>query len=382
MVVLIAVLGIFACEEQKHITFKLISPEPHNTAQDSIYLSGSFNDWKPNDERYLFEYVSEGVFELDASIPNDERNIEYKYTRGSWSIAEVASLGEQMPNRELQLSKVKGVINDTIASWDKVLPAHSALPNVRVLHETFHIPELDRSRRIWIYLPTNYEESTDKRYPVIYMHDGQNLFDERFAPFGEWQVDETLKEQEESLGREVIVVGIEHGDKTRLDEYSPYKHPKHGGGEGKRYLEFIVNTLKPYIDKEYRTLPDREHTIIGGASMGGLISFCAGIYYPDTFGKLLVLSPSFWFSEQVYTDAQELLAHESFPKIYMGVGMKEVSIMPHGVEKMEELLHQRPSYQQGKKLQVFYDIEGHHNEKTWARQFPHGIEWLLSASKE
>jgi alpha-glucosidase len=209
------------------------------------------------------------------------------------------------------------------------------------------------------------------------MHDGQNLFDNRLSTFGEWGVDESMNAIEKKYGYSAIVVGIEHGEKSRIDEYSPYHHPKHGGGEGKRYLDFVVNTLKPYIDKNYRTIPDRKHTAIGGSSMGGLISFCAGIYYPETFGKLLVFSPSFWFSDEVYQEAQQLLKHQDM-RIYMLVGREEVSMMVHGVEKVEAILRKDPRYGTQGNLLVKYVKDGHHNETFWRDHYGRAFSWLFS----
>ena len=133
---------------------------------------------------------------------------------------------------------------------------------------TIEAPQLKTSRKIWLYLPKNYESST-KKYPVIYMHDAQNLFDAKTSFAGEWNVDEKL----DSLSAQVIVVGIENGGDKRLEELTPYKNEKYGGGNAEKYLEFIVNTLKPEIDKKYRTKTDTKNTTIMGSSLGGLVSF-------------------------------------------------------------------------------------------------------------
>lgn len=121
-------------------------------------------------------------------------------------------------------------------------------------------PQLQTTKKIWLYLPEDYATST-KKFPVIYMHDGQNLFDTKTAYAGEWRIDETL----DSLKADVIVIGIEHGNEKRIDELTPYVHEQHGGGNANAYLDFIVTTLKPYVDSHYRTKTGKYNTAIGGS---------------------------------------------------------------------------------------------------------------------
>ena len=135
---------------------------------------------------------------------------------------------------------------------------------------TIEAPQLKTAKKIWVYLPKNYLVSK-KKYSVIYMHDAQNLFDAKTSYSGEWNVDEKL----DSLNAQVIVIGIEHGNDKRLEELTPYKNEKYGGGKATDYLEFIVKTLKPKIDKTYRTKPEKKNTTIMGSSVGGLTSFYA-----------------------------------------------------------------------------------------------------------
>jgi predicted alpha/beta superfamily hydrolase len=369
-------LFLHACGAKKEVTFLLKAPPPAAKGPGQIFVAGDFNGWKPNDPDFRLEPDGQGQYVLKASFPAEITRILYKYTRGDWTSVETSASGGQVDNRALDLGKTSTVAADTVASWTPILPPHTSTSNVRLLHETFHIPQLDRVRRIWVYVPTGYEQNSERRYPVIYFHDGQNLFDERYAPFGEWGIDESLNDIERQFGHSAIIVGIEHGDKTRIDEYSPYRHAKHGGGEGKRYLEFVVNTLKPYIDGAYRTLPAREHTGIGGSSMGGLISFCAAMYYPQTFGKLLVCSPSFWFSEEIYQEAAEQLRGGQFD-LYMSVGKEEVSMMVHGVEKMETQLKAQGMGKDWGRLRVHYMPQGKHQEASWREEFPRAYRWLF-----
>jgi predicted alpha/beta superfamily hydrolase len=177
--------------------------------------------------------------------------------------------------------------------------AHTIVGTVRVLAQVYS-PQLDNQRDILVYLPPGYEE-TDTRYPVVYMHDGQNLFDQATSYTCEWQVDETM-ELLSQAGYAAIVVGISNRGRERIDEYSPFVDPRHGGGKGRQYVDFIVETLKPAIDEQFRTLRDRTHTGIMGSSMGGLISLYAFACYNAVFGFVGIMSPSLWFADRAIFD--------------------------------------------------------------------------------
>src|SRR5207248_11162023 len=156
-------------------------------------------------------------------------------------------------------------------------------------------PQLRNRRDLLIALPTGYQAST-AAYPVVYMQDGQNLFDPAASFAGDWGLRATLADLARK-GLEAIVVGIPHMGKRRPFEYSPFVDPVNGGGGGERYLAFVVETVKPLVDRAFRTLPDRGHTVIAGSSLGGLISLYALFRYPDCFGAAGVLSPALWFAD-------------------------------------------------------------------------------------
>jgi predicted alpha/beta superfamily hydrolase len=171
---------------------------------------------------------------------------------------------------------------------------HTVVGNLKLL-TSLKSPQLENQRDILVYLPPSYE-SESRRYPVLYLHDGQNLFDAATSFAGEWQVDETMEALSEE-GLEAVVVGIPNAGAARLDEYSPFHEENYGGGLGDQYLAFITQAVKPLIDTDYRTLPGREHTGIMGSSMGGLISLYAFFRHPEVFGFAGALSPSFWFAK-------------------------------------------------------------------------------------
>ncbi|KLT70104.1 alpha/beta hydrolase [Flavobacterium sp. ABG] len=234
---------------------------------------------------------------------------------------------------------------------------------------TIEAPQLKTTKKIWIYLPENYSTSIKKKYPVFYMHDAQNLFDSKTSYAGEWNVDEKL----DSLKAQVIVVGIEHGNDKRTDELTPYKNEKYGGGNADNYLEFIVKTLKPYIDKNYRTKPDVKNTTIMGSSLGGLVSYYAAFQYPKVFGKAGVFSPSFWFSNDIYTLTEK--APKIKTKFYFLCGDNEDDDMVKDMTKMERLLDKNRCYclhlTRSKIVKG-----GQHNEKLWRDNFVTAFLWL------
>ena len=230
-------------------------------------------------------------------------------------------------------------------------------------------PELKVQKKIWVYLPKDYADS-DKKYPVIYMHDAQNLFDAKTSFAGEWEVDETLNK----MNAQLIVVGIEHGNEKRLDELTPYKNEKYGGGNGTNYVDFIIKTLKPKIDSVYRTKSNAKNTAVFGSSLGGLISFYAAIQHPEVFGKAGIFSPSFWFSDEIYTLMEN--AEKTKAKIYFMAGDSESEEMVHDLKKMETLLYRNRCYclNLNKTLIV---KGGEHNEKLWRENFEEAIKWLF-----
>lgn len=230
-------------------------------------------------------------------------------------------------------------------------------------------PQWGGQKKIWLYLPKGYEKS-EKKYPVIYMHDAQNLFDAKSAYAGEWQVDETL----DSLHAQVIVVGIEHGNEKRMEELTPYPNEKYGGGKADLYLDFIVSTLKPTIDKTYRTKSNKKNTAIMGSSLGGLVSFYAVLKYPDVFGKAGIFSPSFWFSKDIYDLAEKTPKIKS--KLYFLCGDSESDDMVSDLNKMYKLVStKRCDCLNLSKKEIVKG--GQHNEKLWREHFLNAYLWLF-----
>lgn len=279
----------------------------------------------------------------------------------------------------------------TLVSWQPYPPPdseaqHTVTGMVRILRR-FYSPELNNRRDIFVYLPPSYHQS-EQRYPVIYMHDGQNLFDDRLSFIGEWQVDETM-EALSAEGIEAIVVGVPNMGVHRVDEYGPFVASRMGGGAGERYIAFLADTLKPRIDADFRTLPDRAHTGIMGSSMGGLISLYGFFHRPDTFGLAGVLSPSLWFGAGAIFDIVE--GADFMPgKIYLDTGTREradvrdrvllraLSRRTYGRARRMYRVLVKKGYRAIHEVRYVEDKGAHHHEAAWARRLPDAIRFLLA----
>ncbi|HEX6041748.1 alpha/beta hydrolase [Longimicrobium sp.] len=264
---------------------------------------------------------------------------------------------------------------------DSVKP-HTASANVTVIDTAFAMPQLNRTRRIWIYLPPGYA-STNRRYPVLYMHDGQNVFDAATSYAGEWGVDEALDSLAAAGDPGVIVVAVDNGPE-RMAEYSPWTHPRAGGGQGDAYVDFLANTLKPWIDARYRTRPGPESTGIMGSSMGGLISLAAAFRRPDVFGQIGVFSPSLWFSDSVFVAARESRPAGYRPRFYFVSGGSEgppedARVVVTGQEMMVRALDEAGWTPATDVTSVAPD-DGKHSEWFWRREFPAAYQWLFGAA--
>jgi predicted alpha/beta superfamily hydrolase len=234
-------------------------------------------------------------------------------------------------------------------------------------------PQLDNERELLVSLPARYD-SQECRYPVIYMHDGQNLFDPAMSFSGSWNVDVAMAEL--SLGGlDAIVVGIPNMGHERIAEYSPFEQTEVGNGRGDLYLDFLINTVKPLIDARYLTLPDREHTGIVGSSLGGLISLYAFFRHPRVFGFAGVLSPSLWLSEGAIFS---FIAHAPFSpgKLYLDVGTREGARHVANAQEMRDLLEAK-GYRLGDDLLWVEEEMGHHHEAAWARRFQGALPFLV-----
>ena len=353
----------------------IVDQIPDNTPGDvNIHIAGNFNGWDPGNASHILEKQDDGTYQIE--LPEGSGTLEYKFTRGDWSSVEGDANGNEIANRTYTWGSATS-ITDQIQTWKDLegtdVNLNTAAENVEILFDDFLIPQLNRQRRIWLYLPPNYNETT-LSYPVFYMHDGQNVFNQGTSFSGEWKVDEALNKIFENGGTPCIVVAIDNGQNYRTEEYTPWRNENYGGGRGDDYVRFIIETLKPYIDENYRTKPEREFTGIAGSSLGGLISHYAGIKYPETFGMIGAFSPAFWINPEI----QPLTESYDNPyetKFLFLVSQNEGTQYVNTMNQVIDLL--KGTGVPETSIRTLIHEDGAHSEWYWAREFPDAYRWLV-----
>ncbi|WP_089757314.1 alpha/beta hydrolase-fold protein [Chryseobacterium soldanellicola] len=357
--------------------FELYTGESDDRA---IYITGNFNSWNPKDYSYRLNQTDVNNYFIDIEdllLPDE---IEYKFTKGGWENVELDKHGNITPNKKI--AKSAGKVSDIVEKWrfnwgpfkDEYFPI------VEIISERFYIPQLDRYRKVWALLPYDYYVS-NKSYPVLYLQDAQNLFNEG-SGYGNWEIDKKLSILAEYGRGDVIVIAIEHGSEERIKEYIFDNDNVANGSEGKKYIRFIADTLKPFVDENYRTKKDRENTGIGGSSLGALISIYSGFLYPEVYSKLLIFSPSLWVEPNNNFPMMNFRVPYKM-KIYLYGGGQEGSKMVKRIRIFEEYL------KRWEKKNLFdfefktsVNPEGTHNEFYWSQEFPRAIEWLYYNNTE
>lgn len=354
-----------------------------NTAEKDnrpIFITGNFNKWNPKDYDFQLTILDENTYSIDIEDQLLGDDIEYKFTKGGWENVELDQYGNITPNRKVK--KKSAITNDFVEKWrfnwgpfkDEFFPI------VEVISEEFYIPQLDRYRKVWALLPYDYYIS-DKKYPVLYLQDAQNLFNEGSA-YGNWEIDKKLSILAEYGRGDVIVIAVEHGSEDRIKEYIFDNDNVANGSEGKKYIRFVTDTLKPFIDEHYRTKKDRETTGIGGSSLGALISLYSGFLYPEVYSKLLIFSPSLWIEP-----------NNNFPMMSFRVPFKTKIYLYGGEQegaKMVKRIQVFENYLKRWEKKNLFDFEfktninpdGEHSEFYWSQEFPRAIEWLFYNNTE
>jgi len=351
---------------------------------DPFFVTGNFNNWIPDT---LSPGAIPPVGEKKQFVLRDlkEGLLELKINRGSWSTLTSTVNGKLETPYTVEVGQ-DSTLEIPINGWRDTFPASTASPQVHVLDEAFYFPEMDAVKPIWIYLPKGYQTSA-KRYPVIYMHDGQHLFDEatsagRTGPV-EWEVDETIDgSRHESI---VVAIASASNPQARKSEYllNPtdlISHP-----QGRSYLADIVSTLKPFIDKNYRTLSDVRNTAMAGSSLGGLITIYAGLRYPDVFGTLGIFSPSIWMddNQQLFETVENVLQNQKTglqkQNYYLYGGQLEKRSGPNSVavNMTENIQYFASLVYNNNRFRVEMDINplGKHGAWYWQKVFPKFYEW-------
>lgn len=350
---------------------------------EKCYVASNQHDWQAAGE-LIGPIPPKGASITTVLQDIEEGELELKITRGSWATLQTSTDGKLLSPYSVD---VQGDIEIALSidGWRDAFPLSTASPQVHVLAENFYFPRLDQYKKVWIYLPENYG-SSEKHYPVIYMHDGQHLFDEatsvgRAGPV-EWMVDETIDE----ANHKAIVVGIAHAanveDRERELLMHPFRNVERPLGEA--YLADVVNLIKPYVDEVYRTKPDRSNTAMVGSSLGGLATLYAGMLYPHTFGTLGVFSPSIWTGKQELNQRflQEIEKYREFfedQRYYFYAGEKEKRRNETAKEPsmVSDMLAFTRLQEENISTNITIDIDplGKHGALYWQKAFARFYRW-------
>lgn len=382
---------ITACNSKSDTSSEvsIVVTPPHNfNTKDTIHVFGNFNDWQiDGDNAYQLNYENG---KLSTKIPINKDNLFFTFVKNkNFNNAPASKKGKIKPLYIYRGDSKEKEVEVTLPIWteDTSLEevTHTLSGNIEFL-KGVNMPQLNRKTDISIYLPPSYTSETSKSYPVVYMLDGQNVFDEFTAYSGEWKVDEVMERLiAENKIQETIVVAVNNGDR-RFHEYMPWDYVnKFLGddkaitkGEGELTMQFIATTLKPLIDEEYRTKSDVKHTGFVGSSLGGIMALYAGTEYSTTFGFVGAFSPSMSLlndkKEDVLLEAINDSKSLGSSKIYFDMGKVEYD----GYKEVTVL--KKALLENGKNesdLMLVKDDLGRHCEEDWSKRFPKAIQWLL-----
>lgn len=377
------------------VTIELIVHPPADTPTDAtIYLAGnhaSLGPWSPT--KHALARADDGTWRTKIDLPKGF-SLQYKLTLGSWETVEKAAGGGDIANRTADLAD-RRLLEVEVAGWGDGQAAagqrhlEPSLTGDVKLIEGFHSQLLANSRNIVVYLPPNYDREPDRRYPVLYMHDGQNLFDRATAAFGvEWEADETAERLIRSGAIEpLLIVGI-YTEANRMDELTDTPSERFGGGgKAALYGRFLVEELKPHIDKTYRTQPGRDHTGVAGSSLGGYVSLYLLEKHPTVFSRVAAVSPALQWNDGALTrrwaeKAEALSLKRS--RIWIDVGTAErVAVRPAdayetSVRDLARVL-QAKGLSEGTDYRLLVAEGAEHNESAWRDRFPYILKFLYPA---
>lgn len=379
-------------ETPNRVVLRFAVEVPQDTAPDAqVFIAGNLTElggWKADG----VELHRAGIrtFEGDIVVPAASE-IEYKFTQGDWVSVEKDESGADVPNRKGSAEKTKRV-KAKVAKWggkrgDKTPVRKDTLTGDIRFHRNFPSKILKNRREIAVYLPPQYESETSRRFPVLYMHDGQNCFNEATSFAGEWQADETAQRLIEA-GEipPIIIVAVANAGEDRMAEYTPTADERHPeGGKGAAYAKFLMSEVKPFIDKTYRTLPDKPNTGVCGSSLGGLISLYIASEYPDEIGLCGSVSPSLWWDDrQMIRSIQSDSNWTKSCRIWLDMGTAEaVEKKGDGPVAGSRALSAVLIGAGRKPERDFKYMEvrgGEHNEPAWAKRFDKILKFLFPKS--
>ncbi len=346
-----------------------------DSVRNHLFIAGNFNGWDPGDVNFQCKN-NNGKYALTFTPPKEIKVVEFKFTRGTWDKGEVLEDGGFKSNRIYTYSPGM-VVEETIDGFEDLTDKKQKLPNPDVIQFAVYSEELKREKNIRVYLPCDYAAST-KKYPVLYMLDGQNLFDDVYAFSGEWGVDECMDSVCAKGFITPIIVGIDHAGPLRLTEYSPWKLEgaySAYGGEGDAFSDFLANSLKPKIDSLYRTEPGRESTAVAGSSMGGLMSLYIAMDHADLFSMAGIFSPAFETSSENFKYAAQFIPLQPLKFYFICGGHEDGGEMVANMEKMYQILSEKNS----PFLNIRFLIDGPstHSESFWRSEMYNAVMWFF-----
>lgn len=339
---------------------------------DRVYVAGNLpllGNWDP--AAVPLERQPDGAWSRSFRVRRGTL-LEFKITRGSWASEGLDEKRRIRPNIRVRAGEAP-VFTVRIGGWrDLDTPASSIVGELQ-FHEGVGSDDIP-PRTVSVWLPPGYAAESDRRYPVLYMHDGQNCFDPARSGFGmEWRMDEeSTRLIGEGAVAPFIIVAIDSHHAQRGEEYDDTKL-------GARYRQFVVDTVKPMIDRTYRTRPDAAHTAVMGSSMGGCVSFLMAWERPDVFRQAACLSPAFF--KPVLARVRKHAGPPPPIRLYIdngGIGLEQ-RLQP-GITMMLALLSQR-GFVEGKNLQWFWDPQADHNEDAWAARVWRPLVFLFGSEK-
>ena len=252
-----------------------------------------------------------------------------------------------------------------------------------IKHEKFSSRFLRNQRDLIVYLPPGYDEEPGRHFPVLYLHDGQNLFDgtTSFVPGMDWHVGQMADDLiHNGVVEPLIIVGIYNDGKARIREYTPTRVPRLGGGRADRHAKFLLEEVTPFLLREYRVQQGPQHTGIGGSSLGGLVSLYLGLRMPHIFGKIAALSPSVWWNQRVILGFAEAAPVQPLPRIWLDTGTREGPRTVEDVVRFRDVLL-------GKGWRLNHDLHyeevqgAEHNEAAWAQRVGPFLQFLFPAQR-
>jgi predicted alpha/beta superfamily hydrolase len=389
---ILVLLLIRAAAGAEIVSVTITATVPKDTPRDAkVFLAGSLDAvgaWKPDGVEMT--RLDDGRYRAHLKLPKGQ-TLEYKLNRGSWETVEKGAGGAEIENRTIDATGDRSV-DITVVSWRSTAAEAPATSRVSTItgdvrtHDHFRSQRLGNERKLLVWLPPGYETDANNRYPVLYLHDGQNVFDAATSFAGEWRADEAATRLIEQHKIEpIIIVAIENAGAARIAEYTPTADATCGagaGGKGEAYAKFLIEEVKPFVDRTYRTQGDRDHTAVGGSSLGGLISLYLVFQHGDVFSKAAVMSPSLWWDDHNLVRAIEANpAPLRRAKLWIDMGTREgagddparnVADARHLASVLREA-----GISEGRDFQLSIVEGASHNETAWASRFDQVLVFLF-----